>query len=60
MIEVQRDGQWVQVNPEELTTEELCEKLTYIQIEPDEFLSPKEIAEGYDSIREAIRRLEGE
>lgn len=56
-IEVQRNGKWVNVNPKELTNEELCECLLNIQIDSDEFLSKQEIDEGYASINEAIRRL---
>jgi hypothetical protein len=57
MIEVERNGEWVNVNPEELTNEELCRCLSYIQIESDEFLPQKEIDEGYAAINEALRRL---
>ena len=56
-IEVQRNGKYVDVNPEELTTAELCECLSNIQIDSDEFLSKQEIAEWYAAIDEAIRRL---
>ena len=56
-IEVIRNGKWVNVNPEELTNLELCECLSNIQIESDEFLSNQEIDEGYAAINEAIRRL---
>ena len=56
-IKVNRDNEWVQVKSEELTTSELCWVLSNIQIEPDEFLSRKEIDEGYSAINEAIRRL---
>lgn len=56
-IEVQRNSKWVNVNPEELTDAELCECLSNIQIDSDEFLSKKEIDEGYAAINEAIRRL---
>lgn len=56
-IEVNRDDEWVQVPPEELTTSELCWVLSNIQIESDEFLSQKEIDESYTAINEAIRRL---
>ena len=57
-IEVERDGKWVQVNPEDLTTDELCWALDMIQISPDSFLSQKEIDEGYAAIVEAERRLQ--
>lgn len=56
-IEVNRDDKWVQVKPEELTASELCWVLSNIQIESEEFLSKKEIDEGYSAIDEAIRRL---
>lgn len=56
-IEVERDGKYVKVNPEELTDAELCECLSNIQIDSDEFLSKQEIDEGYAAINEAIRRL---
>lgn len=56
-IEVQRDGAWSKVDPSDLTTEELCEVLSRIQIDSDEFISPSEIDEGYASIQEAVRRL---
>lgn len=56
-IEVIRNGKWVNVNPNELTNLELCECLSNIQIESDEFLSKQEIDEGYAAINEAIRRL---
>jgi len=57
MIEVERNGKWVNVNPEELTDAELCECLSNIQIDSDEFVSEQEINEGYAAINEAIRRL---
>ena len=42
-IEVERNGKYVKVNPEELTDAELCECLSNIQIDSDEFLSKQEI-----------------
>ena len=57
IIEVERNGKLVQVEPGELTNLELCECLSNIQIESDEFLSNQEIDEGYAVINEAIRRL---
>ena len=57
MIEVNRDDEWVQVKPEELTTSELCECLLNIQIDSDEFIPQKKIDEGYSVINEAIRRF---
>ena len=56
-IEVERNGKYVKVNPDELTDAELCECLSNIQIDSDEFLSNQEIDEGYATINEAIRRL---
>ena len=56
-IEVERNSKYVKVNPEELTDAELCECLSNIQIDSDEFLSNQEIDEGYVVINEAIRRL---
>lgn len=56
-IEVERNGKYVKVTPEELTDAELCECLSNIQIDSDEFLSNQEINEGYAAINEAIRRL---
>ena len=56
-IEVERNGKYVKVNPNELTNAELCECLSNIQIDSDEFLSNQEIDEGYATINEAIRRL---
>ena len=56
-IEVERNGEIVHVNPEDLTLDELCRRLDYIQIDSDSFLPNKEIAEGYAVIDEAIRRL---
>lgn len=57
-IEVERDDEFIYLDPEELTTEELCMALDRIQIDSDEFLSRQEVAEGYAAINEAIRRLE--
>ena len=54
---IERNGKLVQVEPSELTNLELCECLSNIQIESDEFLSNQEIDEGYAAINEAIRRL---
>ena len=56
-IEVERNGEIVYVSPEDLTLDELCQRLDYIQIDSDSFLPNKEIAEGYAVIDEAIRRL---
>jgi len=56
-IEVQRNGKWVDVYPKELTDVELCECLSNIQLDSDEFASKQEIDEGYAAINEAIRRL---
>jgi len=57
-IEVQRNGEWVKVKPEELTNGELCECLSIIMLDSDEFIPQHEIDEGYAAIQEAIRRLE--
>ena len=59
-IEVQRNDEWVNVKPEELTNGELCECLSYIMLDSDEFLPQREIDEGYAAINEAIRRLSNE
>ena len=56
-IEVNRDDEWVQVKPEELTIPELCECLSRIMLDSDEFIPQKEVDEGYAAINEAIRRL---
>lgn len=56
-IEVERNSTWVNVDPKELTNSELCECLSNIQLDSDEFLSKREIDEGYAAINEAIRRL---
>lgn len=56
-VEIDRNGEWVQVEPKELTNIELCELLSRIQIDSDEFVSEKEVMEGYIAIHEAIRRL---
>jgi hypothetical protein len=57
-IEVQRNSKWVNVNPKELTDAELCECLSNIQIDSDEFIPQKEIDEWYAAIDEAVRRLQ--
>ena len=56
-IEVQRNGKWIKVDPEELTNSELCDCLANIQIGSVEFISNKELNENYAAIDEAIRRL---
>lgn len=56
-IEVDRNGKWVKVKPEELTNEELCDILSDIQIESDEFISDRKISMWYAAIQEAIDRL---
>ena len=56
-VEIDRNGEWVQVEPEELTNFELCELLSRIQIDSDEFLSEKNVMEEYIALNEAIRRL---
>ncbi|MBO6031732.1 MAG: hypothetical protein J6Q22_09685 [Prevotella sp.] len=57
-MEVERDGQWMMVSPEDLTNSELCARLSSIQLEPDDFTSQQEIDEGYAAIIEAARRLQ--
>ena len=57
-IEVFRDGSYQQLNPEDLTMGELCDVLSDIQIDSEEFLSYQCIAEGYAAINEAVRRLQ--
>ena len=57
-IEVNRDGKWVKVNPGELTNEELCDILSDIQIESDEFISDREVSMWYAAIQEAMDRLD--
>ena len=59
-IEVSRNDKWVKVEPSEATNAELCECLSNIQLDSDEFLSQREIDEGYAAINEAIRRLSNE
>ena len=56
-IEVERNGKLVQVEPSESTNLELCECLSDIQIDSDEFISEQEINKWYATIDEAIRRL---
>ena len=56
-VEVLRDGNYKQVEQEELTTDELCDLLNDIRIDSDEFMSQKEIDTGYAAISEAIKRL---
>lgn len=56
-VEVWRDGNYKQVEQEELTTDELCDLLDDIQIDSDDFISQEAIDTGYAAITEAIRRL---
>lgn len=56
-IEVYRNHKPVHLDSSELTNAELCECLSNIQIDSDEFVSTREIDEGYAAINEAIRRL---
>ena len=60
LIEVNRNEEWVKVKPEELTNAELCECLSLIMLDSDEFIPQQEIDEGYAAIQEAIRRLEND
>ena len=57
-IQMERDGKWEQIEPKDLTTGKLCELLSRITLDSDEFLSNSDIEEGYAAIREAMRRLE--
>lgn len=57
-IEVNRNEEWVKVKSGELTTYELCDCLSRIMLDSDEFIPQQEIDEGYAAIQEAIRRLE--
>lgn len=56
-IEVRRNGEWCKVPPQSLTDEELCDKLSDIQLDSDEFIPQTEIQEGYAVINEAVRRI---
>lgn len=58
LIEVERDGKYVFVKPEELEVGELVEALCRINLDSDEFIPESEIRQGYAAINEAIRRLE--
>ena len=58
LIEVERDGKYVFVKPEELEVGELAEALCRINLDSDEFIPDSEIRQGYAAINEAIRRLE--
>ncbi len=58
LIEVERDGKYVFVKPEELEVGELAEALCRINLDSDEFISDSEIRQGYAAINEAIRRLD--
>lgn len=57
-IEVESGGGFIQKRPEDVTDQELCEALSRIQLDSDEFIPQKEIDEGYAAIAEAIRRIE--
>ena len=59
-IEIMRGEKYVTVNPTELTTDELCDILSDIQIDSDEFISDREVSMWYSAIREAIRRLKND
>ena len=56
-IEIRRGGKYVMVKPTELTTDELCDILSDIAIDSDEFISDREVSMWYAAIREAIDRL---
>lgn len=56
-IEIWRGERYVMVKPAELTTDELCDVLSDIQVDSDEFISDREISMWYAAIQEAIDRL---
>lgn len=56
-IEIRRGRKYVMVKSTELTTDELCNILSDIQIDSDEFISNNEISIWYAAIQEAIDRL---
>ena len=57
-IEVNRNDEFVEVDPKDLTTSELCEILDRIEIASEDSWMPEtEKREGYAAIEEAIRRL---
>lgn len=57
-MEVLRMGEWIKVDPKEMTALELDDKLSSILIDSDEFVSEKEKHEWYEAIGEATRRLD--
>ena len=57
MIRANRNGEWVELNPQDLTNLELRDVLTQIQLDSDEFIPQREIDEWYEAIGEAMRRL---
>ena len=56
-IEVNRDDEWVQVPPEELTISELRDSLLCIMLDSDKFIPQKEIDEGYAAIHNIWRGI---
>ena len=56
-IEVRRGEKYVMVKSTELTTDELCNILSDIAIDSDEFISDREISMWYAAIQEAMDRL---
>ena len=57
-IEVDRNGAYLKLSPQDLTNDELYEALSRIVIDSDEFISDCEIQEGYAAINEAVNRLQ--
>lgn len=55
-VEAMRDGKIVLVEPEDLTTEELCEALEWIHLSKDELLED-DIPGERAAVNEAIKRL---
>ena len=58
MIMVNRNREWIELNPQDLTNQELCDVLAQIQLDSDEFIPQRDIDEWYEAISEAIRRLD--
>lgn len=56
-IEIRRGEKYVMVKPTELTTDELCDILSDIQVDSDELISDRETSMWYAAIREAMDRL---
>lgn len=58
MIMVNRNREWIELNPQDLTNQELCSVLDQIQLDSDDFIPQRDIDEWYEAIGEAIRRLD--